>query len=439
MNSRDAAYDEEEQIRRAIEESKDDNKTSSEETVNRRGKRSRSDSEAYVLPSIPYSSFTCCLCPLNVILGMNLTVIFSNKQSAKRPRTSSPSPSSLSKQSNSNSQPDSDDDTKSKASAPGASKKPRGAAARAQKDTREAEKGQEKERPEPTTRRKGNRRRDGMSFLTPCTKVVEGATRADVFLGNSAPSEELSPTKAASKPAAPAQSTPDPSTTTQEPATNSKPATRKTGRPPARRGRLGRNQYTRDRDQANGNGDANSTNATSPKRGQSHETGTGDSPKGSNANGINGGESGKPSKPRYMNPHRTTMNEMKRRVAAILEFISRMQVEMAVSGENTSTPAVGAGGSNSGNDGNSNDGEAAAALLKGVEAQLGTFTQTNGDGSGSSTAGASNDGTNGVTTAETTEPPKEKDFKDLTSVEMMDVLTRNLLKWQQEYGKYGEK
>ena len=32
------------------------------------------------------------------------------------------------------------------------------------------------------------------------------------------------------------------------------------------------------------------------------------------------------------------MNEMKRRVAAILEFISRMQVEMAVAGENSSTP-----------------------------------------------------------------------------------------------------
>lgn len=141
-----------------------------------------------------------------------------------------------------------------------------------------------------------------------------------------------------------------------------------------------------------------------------------------------------------MNPHRTTMNEMKRRVAAILEFISRMQVEMAVNGENTSTPNGGASGSsNSGNGGNSNDVEAATALVKGVEAQLGTLVQANGDGAGSSATGASNDGTNGVTSGETPEPSKEKDFKDLTSVEMMDVLTRNLLKWQQEYGKYGEK
>lgn len=87
-----------------------------------------------------------------------------NKQATKRPRTSSPSPSSLSKQSNSVSQPDSDDETKSKISAPGGSKKARGAAARAQKDTRETEKDQEKERPETTGRRKGNRRRDGMCY-----------------------------------------------------------------------------------------------------------------------------------------------------------------------------------------------------------------------------------------------------------------------------------
>jgi hypothetical protein len=33
----------------------------------------------------------------------------------------------------------------------------------------------------------------------------------------------------------------------------------------------------------------------------------------------------------------------------------------------------------------------------------------------------------------------DKDFKELSSVEMMDVLTRHLLKWQQEYGKFGER
>ena len=46
MNSRDAAYDEEEQFRRAIEESKGEGKNSANlETSSRRGKRGRSDSE----------------------------------------------------------------------------------------------------------------------------------------------------------------------------------------------------------------------------------------------------------------------------------------------------------------------------------------------------------------------------------------------------------
>jgi hypothetical protein len=53
MNSRDAAYDEEELIRRAIEESKEDTKSLPDETSSRPGKRSRSESEVcvYSFPS----------------------------------------------------------------------------------------------------------------------------------------------------------------------------------------------------------------------------------------------------------------------------------------------------------------------------------------------------------------------------------------------------
>lgn len=50
MNSREAAYDEEELVRRAIEESKEETKSVIEETSSRRGKRTRSDSEMYVNP-----------------------------------------------------------------------------------------------------------------------------------------------------------------------------------------------------------------------------------------------------------------------------------------------------------------------------------------------------------------------------------------------------
>ncbi|GAD97665.1 transcriptional regulator (Cti6), putative [Paecilomyces variotii No. 5] len=369
MNSRDAAYDEEEQLRRAIEESKEETRATNEEVSNRRGKRSRSDSEAV-------------------------------KQVVKRQRTASPSPSALSKQSNSASQPPSDDESK-KANANGA-KKRKGSTSRSQheRDTKEPEETSEAG-PAESNRRKGRSDRR------------KGDTESDQEAG--------SPAKAAPPPAPePPQPAPVTPVLNQEPIAP-RPSTRKTGRPSRRGGRLGRNQYTRDRD-LNGF-DTNH----SPRRGQSHDTG-GDSPR-EHANGVhtNGGESGKPSRPRYMNPHRTTMNDMKRRVAAILEFISRMQVEMAVNGESITPPENGGAASSLAN---------SKALAKSVGAHLETLMQaTNGE-----------EGEDGTPSAPPTESeggseqaPKEKDFKDLSSVEMMDVLTRHLLKWQQEYGKYGEK
>lgn len=51
MNSRDAAYDEEELIRRAIEESKAETKSNADETDTHLGKRSRSDSVTCVFSS----------------------------------------------------------------------------------------------------------------------------------------------------------------------------------------------------------------------------------------------------------------------------------------------------------------------------------------------------------------------------------------------------
>ncbi|KMU83392.1 hypothetical protein CIHG_01174 [Coccidioides immitis H538.4] len=127
MNSREAAY-EEELLRRAIEESKEESKSIIEETNNRRGKRTRSDSEI-------------------------------TKQTAKRQRTSSPSPSSIvSKQSRSRSQPVSEDE-KSRAAVNG-NKKTRGIVTRNQreKEAPASEKEPEKEA-EIAGRRKGRSER----------------------------------------------------------------------------------------------------------------------------------------------------------------------------------------------------------------------------------------------------------------------------------------
>lgn len=165
----------------------------------------------------------------------------------------------------------------------------------------------------------------------------------------------------------------------------------------------------------------NGSGVESPRRGQSHDI-SGDSPRvgsiSANGSHVNGGESGRPSKPRHMHPQRTTMNDMKRRVAAILGFISRMQVEMAVASENSSTPT-------------GNGDRANGLLLKNMVDQIDSVmpsTASEGGESGPATATTDGDG-----------DAPEKDFKDLSSVEMMDVLTRHLLKWQQEYGKFGQR
>lgn len=113
------------------------------------------------------------------------------------------------------------------------------------------------------------------------------------------------------------------------------------------------------------------------------------------------------------------MNEMKRRVAAILEFISRMQVEMAVASENSSTPS-----------GNGN--RAQGLLLKTMVDQIDN-AMPSARSEGAESGPTTTDGGDGESTNH------EKDFKELTSVEMMDVLTRHLLKWQQEFGKFGER
>ncbi|KAL2812361.1 hypothetical protein BJX63DRAFT_432624 [Aspergillus granulosus] len=364
MNSRDAAYDEEELIRRAIEESKEDNKADGEEG-SRRPKRSRSDSEAH-------------------------------RQNAKRPRTSSPSPDINSKPSNPASPAASDDESKSKPLVNGHRKQRATSRGQREKDTKEPEE-PEPESTEAASRRKG---------------------RADRRKGEGADSdhEMESPTKPTANEA---ELSHPPSPEPSVPASDSiptRPSTRKSGRPPARRGRVGRNQYTRDRD-VNGTG-TDSNTGNSPRRGQSLETG-GDSPRiGSVGTPVNGTDTGKPSRPRYVH-QRTTMNEMKRRVAAILEFISRMQVEMAVAGESTTPP----------NNGERVNGTGSILLKAVAELQEGTLPHNVKEGS-SDTADASVD---------TAELPTEKDFKDLSSLEMMDVLTRHLLKWQQEYGKFGER
>jgi len=90
------------------------------------------------------------------------------------------------------------------------------------------------------------------------------------------------------------------------------------------------------------------------------------------------------------------MTDMRKRVTAILDFISRTQIEMAES----MSPA---------------SGEAAQNLIIGIADGLPMIK------------------VNGEKGYESNEQSPTKEFKDLSCLEMMDVLTRQLVKWQKEF------
>ena len=145
------------------------------------------------------------------------------------------------------------------------------------------------------------------------------------------------------------------------------------------------------------------------------------------------------------------MNEMKRRVAAILEFVGRMQGEGqahiqgqggqgANSNSRSSEGGSGSGGTpNNGGanmNGNGNVGglptAMASSLVQAVELAIGKGVV--GSGSMVVVEDSTMTGAGGGTTIAT-----GKDFREMGSGEMMETLTRELIGWQNVYGRYGEK
>ena len=132
-------------------------------------------------------------------------------------------------------------------------------------------------------------------------------------------------------------------------------------------------------------------------------------------NGING-ESGRSSRPKYHNPTRTSMNEMKRRVAAILEFVNRMQTER---------PSQRSSASGSDKD------------SKGGSTPNGNLIVNNTSATSSELAQAVEAGLSSSSTP--SEGSEEKNFTAMAAGEMMEMLTKELVHWQSLYGKHGEK
>ncbi|KAL8972649.1 MAG: hypothetical protein Q9183_000427 [Haloplaca sp. 2 TL-2023] len=360
MNSRDASYYEMEQFQRAIEESS----ALAAASGSRKGKRTRDESDE------PDDD---------------------NKRQRKESGSSAPSNEKASADEMEEAKED------SKAPASSSTQTVRGAAAqnRRNKELRERDEKREKDRADAAGRRKGRAER----------------RRGD----ESDPSEEATSRNVSSKGNGQTQTrTPQPS---QAPPVAKASHHKKSGRPPARRGRLGRNQYTRDRDTRPSDTPKHPRGGASPARSPNSKDDH-DSPhrkvNGGHNQTSNGEGAGKPSKARHMNPSRTTMNDMKRRVAGILDFISHTQVEMAAevplgpvktpssSASSTNTTAVSLRMP-------ATPGDDPQELQKAVSLGM-------GDGE-----------------------LKMEQFRALGSVEMMEVLTRRLMKWQGEYGKLGEK
>lgn len=195
------------------------------------------------------------------------------------------------------------------------------------------------------------------------------------------------------EPPAPAQ--PPGTPPTSHPAAGS--TQKRTARSSHKRGK-GRNQYTRDRDVDNDESPARSMSRDIQK--------SADEPSSAKAPAGDGKQA---SRGKQGAAHKMSMLDMKRRVAAIMEFISRTQVDLA--GENggsiTTTTTTSSSSSSSNAD-----------------------TPHKGDAHSAAEEREDGEATNDMMTPEASDA---KRFKELSCVEMMDVLTRDMVKWQNQY------
>lgn len=116
------------------------------------------------------------------------------------------------------------------------------------------------------------------------------------------------------------------------------------------------------------------------------------------------------------------MNEMKRRVSSILDFISRAQIEMAATNGARSEVLTATTSSSS-------------RTRTSTQSSIGVVA--NGGLTETEPLGGAGNGDKGEGKVEVDLDPER--FARLSSVEMMEVLTRGLMKWQGEFGKVGEK
>ncbi|MCJ1307999.1 hypothetical protein MMC25_001649 [Agyrium rufum] len=485
MNSREAAYDEVQEFQRAIEESKKESVAKPDGSV-RRNKRSRSESQDGI-------------------------------ENVKRQRTNSHSSSSTKRRRASSSDNEADPGKGSESNGKPAL---RGAAARnhAAKELQDREKAKEQERADAAGRRKGRAERRRNDDDSPPSDEPLSRTTSRKAHDSTAPPYNSNATPSSPPPPA-------------SPSMKTTPSHKKSGRPPAKRGgRVGRNQYTKLREeQQPGHGHSRNgsmlsediggasgmlgvtsggviseyntrrrSRSRSVMRGEDND----DDGDGREVNGVDGsggggggaslaardngngwGEAGRPSRPKHMNPNRTSMNEMKRRVAGIMEFVVRTRREVGgVEDERKKSPSPTktgvrkeAGASPSKSSGTIDGGEKAGLTNGAIEPPTPTPSSSvvpardlspskdhhalqvqNGV---SGVPGGGNDDVDSPYAGSIPNKPISQlvpsttikthehhdtivtldDFRGLSSAQMMKVLVGKLDSWQKDYGRWGEK
>ena len=129
----------------------------------------------------------------------------------------------------------------------------------------------------------------------------------------------------------------------------------------------------------------------------------------------------KPAKPRHMSAKKNSLNEVKKRVAGIGEYVSRTQPEMVrekIPAESSTSPGHG-------------------------RPSQGQRIPMNGSSKLSKEI-RRDDSSDHDKALENSEEVRSlgvdvEHFKKMSSLEMGSVLIREIRRWQQDYGKYGEK
>ncbi|RKF83419.1 putative fyve phd zinc finger [Golovinomyces cichoracearum] len=363
MNSRDAAYDEEEQISKAIEASKDVKNVENNCLNSRRCKRSRSDSGDK--PNI-------------------------SKRQRTKSTSLSPSPSC-----ESNLALQRCESSESVHGGLTASKRTRSLGP---KNATEIDHIDEKENFRSDALEKRNLKSDQRrvndpwtakeiqgSFKNPSNKNNNNNSNITGLSANTTPQDTLEHS-IASQPTVIENSYPN----------QNSASVKKGGRPSnSRRGKSGKNQYTKDRDLQN-------RDDHSVQRSQSHDTSKTDDNVYISSNKVFTSD---PKVGRYKgNLSKITLTDMKKRVAAILDFISRTQLEMA--DELISRTS----------------GDSSWDLVSRMPETL-----------PDSITGNEKNSQNGSTDIDRDATCSTKEFQDLSCRDMMDVLTKKLIMWQKEF------